>query len=206
MAVTQSRLPDEAAEAAEPIESMDQRVRMHNMLWSHYEIVLAIKGDASVPRIAYLEGELELMSPSRDHEMIKATIGHLIVAAARHFGVRLQPVGSWTVRNEQMDRGVEPDECFTIGSPRLKQVPDLAIEVAWTRGGIDKLSIYRGLGVGEVWVWRRGQIDIHVLTNGEYQRRDTSGVLPGLDVALVARLSMTEDLDEALSELQRSWT
>lgn len=205
MAVTQSR-PDDIAEAAVPIESIDQRVRMHNVPWSHYEIMMAVKGDASVPRIAYLEGELELMSPSRDHEMIKTKIGHLVIAAARHFGIRLQPVGSWTVHNEQESRGVEPDECFTIGSPRLKNVPDLAIEVLWTRGGIDKLAIYAGLGVGEVWVWRRGQIDIYILTKGEYQRRDTSGVLPSLDVALVARLAVADDLDEALAELERSWT
>jgi hypothetical protein len=30
------------------------------------------------------------------------------------------------------------------------QVPDIAIEVVWTSGGIDKLEVYRGLDVPEV--------------------------------------------------------
>jgi len=36
-------------------------------------------------------------------------------------------------------------------------------EVVWTSGGIDKLEIYRRLGVGEVWRWKDSRIEIHVL-------------------------------------------
>ena len=115
--------------AVEASERMDQRVRLHDVPWSHYEILLAVKGDASVPRIAYLEGELELMSPSMDHEMIKSRIGRLIEAYAAHQGIDLWPIGSWTVRKAPAKRGIEPDECYTIGDPRMKSVPDLAIEV-----------------------------------------------------------------------------
>jgi len=198
MAVTQSTWPSEANERA------DQRVHLHDVPWSHYEIMMAVKGDAPVPRIAYLEGELELMSPSRDREMIKSRIGQLIEAHAAHRGLDLWPVGSWTVHNAPAKRGVEPDECYTIGDPRLKRVPDLAIEVVWTRGGIDKLEIYRGLGVGEVWFWRDGRIDAYVLREGRYQASSASLVVPGLDLQLVARLA-TASPAEALAELRKSW-
>lgn len=198
MAVTQRTWPHEA------IEHADQRVCLHGVPWSHYEIVLAVKGDAPVPRIAYLEGELELMSPSADHEMIKSRIGQLIEAYAAHRGLDLWPVGSWTVRSAPAKRGVEPDECYTIGDPRAKRVPDLAIEVPWTRGGVDKLDIYRGLGVGEVWFWREGKIDAYVLRDGEYEAVSASLVVPGLDLQLVARLA-TASPGVALAELRESW-
>lgn len=199
MAVAQS-IP-----ASEAIERADQRVRLHDVPWSHYEILLAVKGDAPVPRISYLEGELELMSPSADHEMIKSRIRQLIEAYAAHRGIDLWPVGSWTVRKAPARRGVEPDECYTLGDPRLKSIPDLAIEVVWTSGGLDKLDIYRGLGVGEVWFWHDHEIDAYVLRNGQYQTSAASEVLPGLDLALVARLA-TASPAHALAELRKSWT
>lgn len=198
MAVTQRTWSVEA------IEQADQRVCLHDVPWSHYEIVLAVKGDAPVPRIAYLEGELELMSPSADHEMIKSRIRQLIEAYAAHRGLDLWPVGSWTVRSAPAKRGVEPDECYTIGDPRAKRVPDLAIEVVWTRGGLDKLDIYRGLGVGEVWFWREGKLDAYVLRDGKYEPISASLVVAGLDLQLVARLA-TASPGEALAELRKSW-
>ncbi|HWO17233.1 MAG TPA: Uma2 family endonuclease [Kofleriaceae bacterium] len=198
MAVTQRTWSPEA------IEHADQRVCLHDVPWSHYEIVLAVKGDAPVPRIAYLEGELELMSPSADHEMIKSRIGQLIEAYAAHRGLDLWPVGSWTVRSAPTRRGVEPDECYTLGDPRQKRVPDLAIEVVWTRGGLDKLNIYRGLGVGEVWFWREGKLDAYAPRDGQYQPISESVVVPGLDLQLVARCA-TASPAEALAELRKSW-
>ena len=38
----------------------DQRVVLHDVSWSDFETILAIRGDAPVPRSAYLDGELEL--------------------------------------------------------------------------------------------------------------------------------------------------
>ena len=35
-----------------------------------------------------------------------------------------------------------------------KEIPELAIEVVYTSGGIDILKIYRRLGVKEVWFLR----------------------------------------------------
>jgi len=33
----------------------------------------------------------------------------------------------------------------------------------WTSGGINKLKIYRSLGVGEIWIWKDSPIAVHVL-------------------------------------------
>jgi Uma2 family endonuclease len=40
--------------------------------------MLEVRGDASVPRFAYLEGQLEIMRPSKPHEPLKSRIGRLV--------------------------------------------------------------------------------------------------------------------------------
>jgi Uma2 family endonuclease len=170
--------------AGEHVPTADQRLVVYSVPWSHYEAQLALRGDAPVPRIAYLDGVLEQMSPSKDHERIKSYIGRLLEAYAFERGIDLSPYGAWTLRSGPREAGVEPDECYIVGDQR-KDVPELAIEVVWTSGGIDKLEIYRRLGVGEVWFWTSGQIEVNVLQGERYVRSERSGLFPGLDVALL---------------------
>jgi Uma2 family endonuclease len=132
--------------------------------------------------MAFLEGVMELISPSKEHERIKAYIGRLIETYAVERGIDLSPYGAWTLKNPALQSGLEPDECYLVGDQR-RDVPDLAIEVQWTSGGIDKLEIYRRLGVREVWVWKASQIEVHVLGEAGYSRGTHSHVLPGLDVS-----------------------
>jgi Uma2 family endonuclease len=60
--------------------------------------------------------------------------------------------------------------------------PDIAIEVIWTSGDIDKLEVYRKLGVREVWYYERGTLRFFAL-RGErgregYAEIPQSGFLP----------------------------
>jgi len=121
----------------EIVASADQRVVLHRMPWAHLEAILALRGDEAAPRITYLRGELELMSPSQTHESIKKLLARMIELYALETGVRLSGFGSWTLRHAPGERAIEPDECYIIGDPRGKDRPDLAIEVIWTSGGID---------------------------------------------------------------------
>lgn len=171
--------------AGEHVPTADQRLVTYGVPWSHYEAQLALRGDRPVPRIAYLEGAMELMSPSKDHERIKSTIGRLIEAYALERGIDLSPYGAWTLRNAPRESGLEPDECYLIGD-QSKDTPDLAIEVVWTSGGIDKLEIYRRLGVGEVWIWKDSRIEVHVLRQERYHLEPRSALFPDLDVPLLA--------------------
>jgi Uma2 family endonuclease len=170
--------------ARERIATADQRVIMHRVPWSHYEAELAVRGEKSVPRISFLEGTMELMRPSRDHERIAAWIARLVEVFAEEHGVELSPYGSWTLKHPAL-AGAEPDECYIVGEDLTKQRPDLAIEVVWTSGGIDKLEIYRWLGIAEVWFWNDEKITIHVLRGDHYEHVSRSAALPGLDVDLL---------------------
>jgi Uma2 family endonuclease len=165
----------------EHVPTADQRLVMHGVPWSTYEAHVALRGDAPVPRISYLDGAMELMSPSKQHERIKSYLGRLIEAFAVERGIDLSPYGAWTLKEAPKRAGVEPDECYLIGSDQDRETPDLVIEVVWTSGGIDKLEAYRRLGVAEVWFWREGALHIHVLRLDRYEPAERSALLPGLD-------------------------
>lgn len=177
-ALAQPLAPDDA-----PVH--DHIVRLCGATWADYQRLLEIRGDHSAPRIAYLEGQIEIMSPSVSHEAIKSTLGRLVEAFCSHHGIEFQTVGSWTLEDKAAERGAEPDESWIFGEEKAER-PHLAIEVVWTSGGLNKLQIYRKLGVREVWIWRKGRLDAHVLAGEDYVQAPRSEVLPGIDLAEVA--------------------
>jgi Uma2 family endonuclease len=193
--------------SGEHVPTADGRVVMHGVPWAQFELFLVMRGDQPAPRIAYLDGALELMSPSRDHERIKSVIGRLVEVYAIDRDVEIGAYGSWTLKHAPKEAGAEPDECYIIGD-QSKERPDLAIEVIWTSGGIDKLEIYRRLSVGEVWMWRDGSIEVYVLRNDAYERVDRSLVLPGVDLDLLAsfvdRPSLTHAVRDYRAALKKS--
>ena len=174
----------------EYVPTADQRVVLHGVPWAKYEEQLAIRGDRSAPRISYVDGSMELMSPSKDHERIKSYIGRLVETIALERGLDLSPYGSWTLKEAPKQAGVEPDECYLVGSDQSRETPDLAIEVVWTSGGIDKLEAYRRLGVSEVWFWKNDRLQAYVLEDDRYRPVTDSHCLVGLDLALL--LSMLD--------------
>jgi Uma2 family endonuclease len=167
-----------------PLE--DNIVVLHQATWADYQRMLEMRGDHSAPRISFLEGDLEIMSPSRSHEAIKSLIGQLVEAWCLETGVEFNAYGSWTLEKKEENRGIEPDECYVFGEIAEPTRPDLAIEVVWTSRGLNKLEIYRRLAVREVWYWRAGRISVHVLRGEAYEEVPASAVLPGIDLAELA--------------------
>jgi len=161
----------------------DHFVHLRGVTWADYQRFLEIRGDRSAPRITFLEGTLEIMSPSRSHETIKSIIGRLVEVYCLEQVVEFSTCGSWTLESEESERGAEPDECYVFGEVREPERPDLAIEVVWTSGGLNKLEVYRKLGVREVWYWRKGRIEVHALRGERYEPIPASEVLPGIDHA-----------------------
>lgn len=176
--------------ALRPLSSPDQEhdqdhiVHLHDVRWGDYLRVLRMRGDHSAPRITYLEGELEIMSPSRNHESIKSFIGRLVEVYCLESDIEFSTYGSWTLKKKPEKRGAEPDECYVFGEIRaVPKKPHLAIEIEWTSGRIDKLDVYRKLGVREVWYWRDGRLQPYLLRGERYRPIAESKVLPGIDLA-----------------------
>ncbi len=167
---------------------IDQRVRLHGVSWEDFEALLAVRGDDGAVRISYFQGELELMAPSIDHENLKKRVARLLEAYAEERGTELEGFGSWTLKAEAQARGAEADECYLVGLREpLPAVPDIVIEVIWTSGGLDRLAIYRGLGVPEVWFWQDGGLSFYTLGADGYTPSARSTQLPGLDPELFTR-------------------
>jgi Uma2 family endonuclease len=164
----------------------DHVIHLSGASWEDYERLVAIRGDHSAPRIAYLEGDLEIMSPSQTHEGIKSVIGRLVETYCLERNIPFSAYGSWTLQSKEKSRAAEPDECYVFGTDKSER-PHLAIEVVWTSGRIDKLAIYRKLGVAEVWYWRKGHIQPYRLRAERYVPVTASEVLPGLDLELLTR-------------------
>src|SRR5258706_14729395 len=178
----------------------DHRVTLHDVSWDQYEALLAMRGDRGGVRMTYLKGELELMSSSRSHESIKKTIARMLEAYGEEMGLELNGFGSMTLRSKPKERGVEPDECYELGGP--KEFPDIAIEVVWTSGGLDKLDIYQAFGVREVWVWVDRHIEVHALRSGQYELLARSEILPEIDLASMAELADSANQTAAVREFR----
>lgn len=177
-------------------ELVDHRVVLHGVSWPQFEAFLRIRGERACVRITYLEGELELMSPSWNHEGIKKCLARLLEAFAEERLLPLNGFGAWTLKRRARDSAIEPDECYCLG-PR-RRVPDLAIEVIWTHPAIEKLEVYRRLGVREVWLWEAGALAVHVLGPKGYAQGERSALLPDIDLALLTRFVNAEDQTAAV--------
>jgi Uma2 family endonuclease len=180
--------------------------------WEDYERLLTMRGESSVPRITYLEGLIELMSPSRYHELDKKRFARLLEAWAEEAGVDLEGYGSWTLKKKRAKRGAEADECYTVNRRAVgeRDRPDIAIEVIWTSGGIDKLEVYRKLGVREVWYYERGTLRFFALRGerghedyAEIQRSEFLPQLP-LELLLAGMQDSTQSQTAAVRALRQT--
>jgi Uma2 family endonuclease len=182
-----------------PCEDRDDIVILRDTPWALYEAILAARGERRVPRLQYASGRLELMSPGRSHERIRSMMRRLAEAFGEECDIPMDGYGAWTLREEGVARGVEPDECYIFNDSEADR-PDLAIEVIWTSGGLDKLDLYAPLRVREVWFWEDGHISVHVLRGDRYVESARSEVLPTIDLALLTRFATRTDQSAALKE------
>lgn len=200
-----TRSTDAPVPLGEYVPEADERIMLRGLDWAAYQTLLALRGERRRPRIAYLDGVVELMGPSRSHEFFKSSLGRLLEAWCTEHGIPWTPYGSWHLDDESEEAGLEPDECYIFGpDPKAIDLPQLAVEVVWTSGGINKLEIFRRLGIQEVWFWKRDVISVYVLGPTGYQEREGSAHLPGIDLELLCRLAGVTPVSEAIAELQRA--
>lgn len=181
-----------AEQVADSLE--ERRILLTDVPWSTY-VVLCDTVDSPGVRMTYLEGALEIMSPSRKHEVSKKQISRLLELFCLERDIPLFGYGSMTVRREEKQRGFEADECYCRGDDEL---PHVALEVIVSSPLLDKLEVYRGLGVREVWVYRKARFEVHLLRGDRYERAAASEVFPEVDLAAIARYAELPDQHAAL--------
>jgi Uma2 family endonuclease len=192
--------------AASPSPSFDedQHVVLRSMSWPDFEALLAIRGERSGVRMYYLDGEIEIASSTKIHEGRKKTLARLLELWAMEFEIALNGFGSWTLKNELREAGAEPDECYIVGDSTEADVPDLAIEVEWSRAtGLSKPEIYRRLGVRELWTLKSdGRLVVRTLEKGEWVERARSKLLPKLDLTWLRSFLDIEPQSKAVRALR----
>ena len=121
------------------ISSGSQHRVLTGVSWADYEQLLEQIGDRPI-RITYCQGSMEIMSPLPKHEKLKKAVGRLIELMTFDLGIPLIPFGSVTVRREDKQSGLEPDECYYLSDEQwirdmerfdalAHRPPDLAVEV-----------------------------------------------------------------------------
>ena len=192
------------------IDDPEERFTTSSVSWQIYEALLAKLENNSHYRITYLDGVLEIVSPSARHEKLKKRLATLIEFYLIRKRIQHTPMGSTTIRNRLKKAGAEPDECYCIGEE--KDIPDLAIEVIITSGSIDKLETYRRLGVAEVWLWEINRLKLYHLreeipsvflsTHG-YEQITSSELLPELAISLLEQCTRISDQIQAIDEFEK---
>ena len=169
------------------------------LLWGDWELYEKLDDvlTGSGARVRFLDSVIQIMAPhSPDHEFKKGIISCLVETYCRIKGIRFSTFGNMTLKHADKEAGGEPDECYCFHEN--KDVPDLAIEVVVTSGGINKLAFYGKFKVPEVWIWRQGELTAYVRNpeTGGYASSSESVVLPGLklsDVEPCAAMAYTSD-------------
>ena len=166
-----------------------QRVLLENVTWTELEAILEELGEHRAARIAYDQGILEIMTPLPEHEFDQEIISDLIKALLEELDIEFLSLGSTTFKNQFMQKGIEPDQCFYIqnealvrGKKRLDLTvdppPDLALEIDVTSR--THPNIYQALKVPELWRFENGKLQINILVDGNYVVSQSSLNFPGL--------------------------
>lgn len=177
----------------------DGCIRLSDVSWEQFEAIESAFKDIGGVKFFYLDRILQLMTVSPEHEIIKKTLCMLLEAYMRASGIRFYGKGGPTLGNREFGGRKEPDDSYNIGTP--KTVPDIAIEVVITSGGIDTLEFYKRLGVREVWFWQNNQLSLYCLRGENYEQITRSTFLPDLDLELLLRCANMPDQYDAVTEL-----
>jgi Uma2 family endonuclease len=108
----------------------NDRVVLHGVSWQTYDDLCGNVGDHPI-RLTFDGNNLEIMSPSRWHEVCGRFIGLMIATLAAELGIPIGIGGSTTFRRADLERGLEPDECYWIANERTvreKREIDLTID------------------------------------------------------------------------------
>ena len=150
-------------------------------------------------RLSFLDGVLEIKRmPGEPHETVKKRIAALVELYLLMAGFDFTPTGSMTLESEGVAVKREADESYKLVPNRVR--PDLAIEVVFTSGGIDKLEAYKRLKIPEVWFWEDGVLEVyHLRQEGNalhYKRVSSSEEVKGIDLDLLSRcINMVNHVD-----------
>lgn len=198
----------------------DQRVLLDGVSWTTYERLLKELNDRPI-HLTYDDGLLEIFMPGDEHERIKTITARLVEAYSDESGIDAEGLGSWTMKQKKLKKGLEPDECYYVANVKrvigLKRKldlrkdppPDLAIEVDITAGSVPREPIYAALRVPEIWRYDGERVGVLLRRpDGTYAPAAASVAFPALPMEQVNQflaVGLAEGQSAAVRAL-RAWT
>jgi Uma2 family endonuclease len=184
--------------------------------WQDYCQLRDSRGNGSIPRLKYHDGEILLMSPlprhGREANILADIVKVLLDSQNRNYEA-FTPI---TLDLPEVS-GIEPDYCFyidnwqaVVGKDRIDwqqdPPPDLVIEIDVTSytSELDFLPY----NVPEVWLFKNNRLTIHQLVDGKYEVSENSRYFPNLSIQttidICVATAKTKGTGTAMSELRRS--
>ncbi len=197
------------------VEGGEQRTVFRGVDWHTYNQLCQATGEGSGIRLTYDGQDLEIMVVGNIHELIKELLTAVLRAVATGLDLDFLACGQATWQTKI--RGLEADLSYYFDPAKLRVVreamarismdradyprPDLAIEIDMSPPQVDRPSIYRDLGVAEVWRLLRGRelIIEQLQADGSYAPVDASRFLR------IRAEDVLRWLNDAVTERQASW-
>jgi Uma2 family endonuclease len=186
--------------------------------WQDYCALRDSRGDGSIPRIKYRDGEILLMSPLPRHGR-EANILADIVKALLDSKNRNYEAFTPITMDIPEEGGIEPDYCFyidnwqaAVGKDRIDWQtdlpPDLVIEIDVTT--YTAAADYLPYKVPEVWLFKKSGLKIYSLQEETYQLQPFSRYFPEVDlataIAQVLQVASQQGTGVALREFRQRLT
>lgn len=207
--------------AAESVSSagLEQHFVLQNITWQQYVTISDALPNRGGLRITFDRGRLEFMTTSTRHEKYKKWFGRFLDILAEEAGLPTVTAGQMTFRREELERGLEPDDCFWIAHeeqmraveqwlPERDPPPDLVLEIEISRNIIDRLPILAALRVPEIWCFNGTAIRIYTLdAGGTYRMVEQSPTFPQLHLAGLVPFFQRIEVEDSLTVIRacRAW-
>jgi Uma2 family endonuclease len=159
--------------------------------WQDYCTLRDSRGNGSIPRIKFRNGEILLMSPlprhGREAHLLARVVEILLDSETRNY----EAFTSITMDIPE-EGGIEPDYCFyidnwqaAVGKGRIdwqtNPPPDLVIEIDVTT--YTAAEDYAPYGVPEVWLFKKSGLKIYSLQGESYQQQSRSRYFPETNIS-----------------------
>lgn len=200
--------------------SSERPIVLTGVSWDFYDRFLRqLERSGQRLYLTFDRGTLEIMAPSPYHEKAKKLLAAFIEGVRWELDVPIASFGSTTYRREDMERGLEADECYYVQhEPQMGDrttidlavdpPPDLAFEMDHSPHEIDRESVYAALGVPEIWVFDGRALRAYTrAAAGQYSPIDRSVAFPALRIADLERFlcMVNSKREDAIVREFRDW-
>jgi Uma2 family endonuclease len=182
--------------------------------WEEYDSLEQRRGDRSIPRMKYRNGEILLMVPLPEHGKDAHVMSDIVKTLLDRQQIDYDAFTPVTMKLPERG-GIEPDYCFYIENWQAVQgkrridweidpPPDLVIEVDVTSySDVNDYLIYK---IPEVWLLRGSRLQIYRLVAEEYVLARESQYFSGMNLPTIAadclRIAYEQNTSAAIRHLR----